>query len=124
MLSIINIIQLIGFTLLMSMGQLLFKKTAMTITNNSITEATGLLEGIIRALQIPWLYAALLVYALATVFWLYILQRVPLSIAYPFSAIAMILVPLLSTYFFSEKIALSYWVGASLIIMGITVIAK
>ena len=124
MLSIINIIQLIGFTLLMSMGQLLFKKTALTITNNNITEATGLLEGIIRALQIPWLYAALLVYALATVFWLYILQRVPLSIAYPFSAIAMILVPLLSTYFFSEKITLSYWIGASLIIMGITVIAK
>ena len=78
MLSIINIIQLIGFTLLMSMGQLLFKKTAMTITNNSITEATGLLEGIIRALQIPWLYAALLVYALATMLWLYILQRIPL----------------------------------------------
>tara|TARA_B110000238_G_C15772632_1_gene288283 strand:- start:18 stop:392 length:375 start_codon:yes stop_codon:yes gene_type:complete len=124
MLSIINIIQLIGFTLLMSMGQLLFKKTAMTITNNSITEATGLLEGIIRALQIPWLYAALLVYALATMLWLYILQRIPLTIAYPFSALAMILVPLLSIYFFSEKLTLSYFLGAFFIILGITIIAK
>ncbi len=123
MINIIQVIQLIGFTFLMSVGQLLFKKTALTISDNS-TNTAGLMEGLFRAIQSPWLYLALTTYALATVLWLYILQRIPLSIAYPFSALAMILVPLLSIYFFSERLSLSYFIGAFLIISGITVIAK
>ena len=123
MINSIQVLQLIGFSFIMSLGQLLFKKTALTISDNS-TDTAGLLEGIFRAIQIPWLYCALVTYALATVLWLYILQRIPLSIAYPFSAIAMILVPFLSTYIFSEKLSLSYWFGACLIIIGITIIAK
>lgn len=123
MINIIQVIQLIGFTFIMSMGQLLFKKTALTISENT-TNTAGLIEGVSRAIQTPWLYLALTTYALATVLWLYILQRIPLTIAYPFSALAMILVPLLSIYFFSEKLTLSYFLGAFLIILGITIIAK
>ena len=123
MVNMIQVLQLIGFTFVMSIGQLLFKKTALTISKNS-TDTAGLIEGILRAIQIPWLYCALLTYAFATILWLYILQRIPLSIAYPFSAIAMILVPLLSTYFFSEKLNFSYFIGSFLIISGITIIAK
>jgi drug/metabolite transporter (DMT)-like permease len=123
MINIIQVIQLIGFTFIMSMGQLLFKKTALTISENT-TNTAGLIEGGSRAIQTPWLYLALTTYALATVLWLYILQRIPLTIAYPFSALAMILVPLLSIYFFSEKLTLSYFLGAFLIILGITIIAK
>ena len=123
MINIIQVIQLIGFTFIMSMGQLLFKKTALTISENT-TNTAGLIEGVSRAIQTPWLYLALTTYALATVLWLYILQRIPLTIAYPFSALAMLLVSLLSIYFFSEKLTLSYFLGAFLIILGITIIAK
>ena len=123
MINIIQVIQLIGFTFIMSMGQLFFKKTALTISENT-TNTAGLIEGVSRAIQTPWLYLALITYALATVLWLYILQRIPLTIAYPFSALAMILVPLLSIYFFSEKLTLSYFLGAFFIILGITIIAK
>ena len=123
MINIIQVIQLIGFTFIMSMGQLFFKKTALTISENTTNNA-GLIEGVSRAILTPWLYLALITYALATVLWLYILQRIPLTIAYPFSALAMILVPLLSIYFFSEKLTLSYFLGAFFIILGITIIAK
>ena len=80
---------------------MLFKKTALSISSASGASSgklpAGLFEGIILAMQVPWLYAALLVYAIATVTWLYILQRIPLSMAYPFSALSMIIVPLAST---------------------------
>ncbi len=112
----------------MAVGQMLFKKTALSISSASGASSgklpAGLFEGIILAMQVPWLYAALLVYAIATVTWLYILQRIPLSMAYPFSALSMIIVPLASTLIYGEKLSLNYWFGAILIILGISVIAR
>ena len=93
MISYVQILQLIGFAFLMSTGQMLFKKTAISITNLSkeIGDPVGIIESIFRAIQIPWFYMALLTYGLATILWLYILQRIPLSVAYPFTALAMII---------------------------------
>jgi len=109
----------------MSLGQILFKKTALTI---SITvgsnEGLGLIDGIIRALSTPWLYMALSVYGVATIFWLYILQRIPLPLAYPFSALAMIIVPIAATFIFGDRLTWSYWIGAFLIFSGIVIIAR
>ncbi len=120
MLTYVQIIQLVSFAFLMSLGQILFKKTALSISS---TEAMGLIEGIIKALGIPWLYLALTTYAFATVFWLYLLQRIPISIAYPFTALAMVIVPIIAFFVFGERLTISYWVALSLIISGIIVIA-
>ena len=75
MLTIFQIIQLISFALLMSLGQVLFKQTALTISNNDQKQVLGLFEGVVVALTTPWLYCALLVYGFATIFWLYLLQN-------------------------------------------------
>jgi drug/metabolite transporter (DMT)-like permease len=107
--------------MLMSLGQILFKKTALSISSN---EALSLFDGIIKALLVPWLYMALFVYALATIFWLYILQRIPLSLAYPFSALAMLIVPILAMLLFGERLNFSYWIGLSLILIGIIIIGQ
>jgi len=120
LLTYVQIIQLVSFAFLMSLGQILFKKTALAISS---TEAMGLIEGIIKALSIPWLYLALTTYAFATVFWLYLLQRIPISIAYPFTALAMVIVPIIAFFVFGERLTISYWVALSLIISGIIVIA-
>ena len=126
LLTYIQILQLISFTFLMSLGQVLFKKTALTlsVTMASQNSPLGLIEGTVKALSVPWLYMALCVYAMATVFWLYILQRVPLSLAYPFSALAMVIVPVIAIYLFGEKLNLSYWIGVFFIFTGIIIIAR
>jgi len=110
----------------MSLGQVLFKKTALTLslTMASQENPLGLIEGIIKALSVPWLYMALCIYAMATVCWLYILQRVPLSLAYPFSALAMVIVPIIAIYLFGEKLNWSYWIGVFFIFTGIIIIAR
>ena len=121
MLSYIQILQLVSFAFLMSLGQILFKKTALSISSLG---ALGLIDGIMKAIYIPWLYMALCVYAFATVFWLYILQRIPLTLAYPFSALAMIIVPILAMVLFGERLNFSYWLGLLLIISGIIIIGQ
>lgn len=118
----IQILQLISFTFLMSLGQVLFKKTALSLSSNA--ENLGLIEGILRALSVPWLYMALCVYGCATIFWLYILQRIPLSLAYPFSALAMVIVPVIAVWVFGERLNWSYWLGVVFIFFGIIIIAR
>lgn len=120
MLTYIQIIQLISFALLMSLGQILFKKTALSLSS---TNTLSLIDTFLKALTSPWLYMALITYGLATICWLYILQRVPLTIAYPFSALAMCIVPVIAIILFGERINASYWIGLSLIIIGIITIA-
>ena len=126
MISYVQILQLIGFAFLMSTGQMLFKKTAISITNLSkeIGDPVGIIESIFRAIQIPWFYMALLTYGLATILWLYLLQRIPLSIAYPFTALAMIIVPIFSMFLFEEKLSYSYFMGSILVISGIAIISR
>jgi drug/metabolite transporter (DMT)-like permease len=126
MVSYIQLMQLVGFALLMSTGQMLFKKTAISITalSNDLGEAAGMIDSIIRAIQIPWFYFALIIYGLSTVLWLYILQRIPLSIAYPFSALAMLIVPIFSFLIFKERLSYSYFMGSILIVSGIAIISR
>lgn len=123
MLTYFQILQLVSFTLIMSLGQILFKKTAISIALSS-NEGLGLMDGMLKALSVPWLYMALCVYAVATIFWLYILQRIPLTLAYPFSALAMVLVPIIAVYLFGERLTGSYWIGVIFIFTGIIIIAR
>jgi drug/metabolite transporter (DMT)-like permease len=123
LLTYFQILQLVSFSFLMSLGQILFKKTALSLAVNS-NEGLSLLDGIFKALTVPWLYMALCVYGIATIFWLYILQRIPLSLAYPFSAFAMVMVPIIAVYIFGERLNWSYWIGVLFIFTGIIIIAR
>ena len=115
---------LLFFVFLMCMGQILFKKTALILSQsyNSIN-ISKLFESLLILIKIPYFFLALIVYASATLFWLFILQKIPLSIAYPFTALAMVIIPVLSIFLFQEKLSLNYWIGASLIVIGIIIIS-
>ena len=60
---------------------------------------------------------------MATFYWLYLLQTIPLSLAYPFTALAMVIIPITSFYLFNESLNEIFWVGAILIFMGIIIIS-
>ena len=67
----------------------------------------------------PWFICALSVYALTTVGWVWVLRKVELNRAYPFMAVAYILVPFGSWIIFKESISLKYVAGMVLILTGI-----
>ena len=108
----------------MCTGQLFFKKTSSILVESNISlSLTNFLEFILNLLKIPYFFIAILIYASATFFWLHILQKLPLSQAYPFTALAMVVIPILSMLIFNEKLTVNYWFGASLIVLGILVIS-
>ena len=111
-----NIIYLAVFTVILAAGQVLFKKVGLTIAGLSLT------GGLRRALCDPLLYGALALYGFATLMWVWILSRVPLSQAYPWVAFGTVLVSLLGWCVFGERLEPTFWVGMMLILAGLLVI--
>jgi drug/metabolite transporter (DMT)-like permease len=68
--------------------------------------------------QVPAFYAAIVLYALSTFLWVWLLSRITLVQAYPWVATGVIIVPLLSMLIFGERVTSTYWLGAVLIVAG------
>ncbi len=101
------------FALLLTLGQILFKKSALAAGERAWFYS--FFNG--------WFLAALILYAIATVLWVLALRYVPLSLAYPFAALAFVLVPLASFFFFHETLSMKYMIGCVFIILGILLTA-
>lgn len=92
-------------------GQILFKLASESI---SFTAA-----GFLGSLFDLRLMVALVVYAVATIMWLAVLKITPLRLAYPFVALAFVIVPVLAHFFLGEKVAWNTFAGAVLIGLGV-----
>jgi drug/metabolite transporter (DMT)-like permease len=113
--EILNTVGLSGVALILAAGQFLFKMTA------DRSPAIGHFADVRHLLGDPLLWLALALYGFATLLWVFLLQRVPLSHAYPFAALAFVLVPVGAAVFFGERLSGTFLVGAALIVVGICV---
>jgi drug/metabolite transporter (DMT)-like permease len=112
----LQILGLCFFGLLLALGQVLFK-----LAGRDSSLVRGWLD-IAGVFATPWFWLALVVYGGATLLWIVLLQRVPLSRAYPFAALGFVLVPAASVWIFGERITLLYVIGSALVVLGILTI--
>ena len=96
--------------LCISIGQLLFKKAAATLP--SVLSISALLGN-------GWLMASLILYALTTLGWVWILRHAPLHWAYPFMGLAFLIVPTLAWLFLGEPLHWRTLAGGVLIMAGV-----
>ena len=102
---------LLGATLLLlSLGQILFKWTSVGL---SLKDPRSLLS--------PGLIAGLVIYGIATVMWIMVLKRMPLSLAFPFYGLTFLLVPVLAHYLLGERIGYQTLLGGAIIMAGVFV---
>ncbi|AHG22349.1 4-amino-4-deoxy-L-arabinose-phospho-UDP flippase [Chania multitudinisentens RB-25] len=66
-----------------------------------------------------WLALAVLFLGLGMVVWLNVLQRLPLSLAYPMLSLNFVLVTLAARWLFKEPTTLRHWCGVFSIMLGI-----
>jgi drug/metabolite transporter (DMT)-like permease len=114
-LALSNLIGLGVFTAILAVGQLLFKKAGLSIRGLPLT------DGLLNLAQLPAFYAAIALYGLSTLLWVWLLSRVTLMQAYPWVAAGVIIVPLLSAAVFDERVNATYWLGTLLIVAGILI---
>ena len=107
----LGITTLIVLTLtLLAFGQVLFKMAAQNI---SLAQPQSFIN--------LTLFAAVCIYGVATMLWVLVLGRTPLSKAYPFYGLTFLMVPLLARIFLGETVSPRVWLGSLLIICGILV---
>ncbi|MFM5929937.1 MAG: hypothetical protein ACKOPQ_03415 [Novosphingobium sp.] len=114
-----QVVALLGISAVLAAGQTLFKVAAMKLKG-----AGAASTDLFALATIPSFWIALALYGLGTLLWIFILQTVPLSRAYPFMALAFVMVPLLAMAIFSEKLTLTYALGTLLIVAGVVVTSR
>ncbi|HGJ5890664.1 MAG TPA: 4-amino-4-deoxy-L-arabinose-phosphoundecaprenol flippase subunit ArnE [Arsenophonus apicola] len=75
-----------------------------------------------KSLAFKWLVIAIILLALGMLFWLKLLQILPLSIAYPMLSINFVIVTLIGQFIYQEKISIKHWVGVFIIMLGIVLL--
>lgn len=101
--------------LFMAIGQILFKLGA-----NQLKTTGSFLEP--RTFLI--LCLALSIYALTTLVWIWILQKIDLGKIYPLMAMAFVIVPIGSYFILGERFQPHYFLGVFLIVTGIVIVIK
>jgi len=98
-----------------SIGQILFKTTAMAL--NKHPHFWNLFIS-------PTFIIAIFIYGITTIGWVLTLRKVELVRAYPFMALAFVIVPLISRLIFKEQINIKYFIGIIFICGGIFLTLK
>ncbi|MGY4493059.1 4-amino-4-deoxy-L-arabinose-phospho-UDP flippase [Pseudomonas sp. TE3610] len=96
-------------------GQILFKLSASALhKSGSFFDPTTLIT----------LCSAFALYGITTIGWVWVLQKAELGKVYPLMALAFVVVPIGSYFFFQEKFSPQYFVGVAMIIGGIIIAVK
>jgi len=66
-----------------------------------------------------WLWTAIIASGLGALFWLFALRCLPLSIAYPWTAMIYVLTPLFSALVFKDVLSFQYGIGITFIVFGV-----
>lgn len=95
-----------------AVGQILFKISADRMRD----QAEGLIVAYVTS---PYIWFAIGFYFAASFVWVWVLQWLPLSTAYPVMSLVFILVPLAGILLFNETQDFRFFFGAALILCGI-----
>ena len=110
------------YSLGMVIGQLLLKQASISMKSESI--ANGLPGvGFLGLLQVPVFYVAIAWYAALTLAWVWLLTLYPLSRAYPWVALALVITPLFGVWLYGEPFTWRLIFGLVIISAGVLVIA-
>lgn len=99
----------------LAIGQILFKVSATALAESGSFFAFKTAASLL---------AAMCLYGIASVVWVWMLQRIELGRIYPLMAMAFVLVPLGSHIVFGERFQPQYFVGVAMILGGIIIAIK
>lgn len=113
-----RILGLLAVAAMLGAGQLLFKMAAERL------DLGGGAGRLLASFLTRPMFAALVIYAIATVLWVYLLHGLPLSRAYPFVALAFAVVPLLSWLAFGDALGGRYFLGLAAMLIGLYLVSS
>ncbi|MFH1709919.1 MAG: EamA family transporter [bacterium] len=103
------------------MGQLLMKQGMIMFGKFPVTQ---LLSKVLPMVFQPYVFLGILCFSVSSIFWLVVLSRIDLSMAYPLVSIAYVVTAIFSYFIFKENITIIRWLGIITICLGVFLISK
>lgn len=110
-------------SLLIVTGQVLWK-VAIDKNGGLINSKYTIIENILNVGASYYMLSGILIYLIATVYWMYLLGRYEYSYIYPLFSMTYIISIIFAAVFFNESITLFKVIGVLFIITGVVIIAK
>lgn len=114
----------IALTIALTVAGQLLVKLGMTQIGRAPADLTALPMFFLKAAFNPANFLGLSSAVLAALCWMGALSRCNLSFAYPFMALAIVLVLALAPVVFGEHVTLRQWVGVALVTAGLWIAAQ
>ena len=103
-------------------GQLTLKSAMTRVGRIGASDVSQPLDTLQRAAREPHLWLGLAAFGVSAIFWLVVLSRVPLSVAYPFVGISYVAIVFFSRLVLHESVPPLRWLGACVVAVGIAIV--
>ena len=121
--SMLPLIMIFVNIILGSVGQISLRFGAAKLGNLHTGQGImGSLACAFRGVFTPYVFFGLLLYAVSAVIWIFVLNQVKLSFAYPMISLSYVIVVLLSALILHERVSLVTIGGLVLISVGVSLI--
>lgn len=118
----ISIALLVVSVLFATAGQVTLKAAMDSIGRIGTAQVNDYGQTIGRAIREPKLWIGLMLFGISALFWLVVLSRVKLSIAYPVVGFSYIVVVAMARWVFHEHVPALRWIGVAVIALGIALV--
>ena len=102
-------------------GQIMMKQGMMIFGQFPVSK---LLVNLLPIVFQPYVFIGLICFCISSVFWLAVLSRLDLSLAYPMVSVAYIVTAIFSYYIFKENVSLIRWIGILTICLGVFLVSR
>lgn len=121
----VDFVWVLSGVLLNAVAQLLLKAGAASTGPILVAMPPSSLLRVATALaQHPAILGGLGCYAISLLAWIVALSRVEVSIAYPMLSIGYVVNALLAWWWFGEAVSTQRWLGISVIVIGVVLVAR
>lgn len=103
-------------------GQLTLKSAMTRVGRIGRAEVAAATKTLTRVLKEPRVWVGLALFGISAGFYLIVLSRVPLSIAYPVVGFSYVLIVGLSRFVLAEHVPPLRWIGVAVIAVGVALI--
>ena len=105
---------------LSSLAQIALKAGIGASNHNS--DRLGFFETLVYATTQPYIWLGALLYLTSMLLWIFVLQKIPVSVAYPMVSLGYVFTTILGYFFFREPLESQKIAGLSVIILGVIIL--
>ena len=120
--SLISLALVVVSVTLATAGHFTLKAGMNKVGRIGSAQVSAARETIERAAREPRIWIGLTLFGFSAIFWLVVLSRVPLSLAYPFAGLSYIAIVLLDRFVMHEHVPSLRWAGAAVVAVGIALV--